>query len=133
MNPFASLTRAGRDRAIAAARLPPDAREVAVEGVRGWRYAVTSAAGDAYDLFLWFDGSAYQVRVVSPDLWGRNDLHQSHLFRDARICFGAWEGGGMPTIDGAYAASVAWADGFSAYRRSGRFEVRGGEPCPVSS
>jgi hypothetical protein len=114
-------TRARRDAATAAERLPAAAREVVVEGVRGWLYPVATSQGDRYELFAWFDGSGYQVRVASPDLWGRDDLHACHLFRDARICFGAWEGGGMATLEGAYARSVVWANGFSAYRRSGRF------------
>jgi hypothetical protein len=120
---IAGLTRGGRDRAFAAARMPRATREVAVEGLRGWLYPVTSAAGDRYELFAWFDGSAYQVRVVSPDVWGRTDLHACHLFRDARICLGTGVGGGMATLEGAYARSVVWADGFSVYRRSGRFPL----------
>ena len=126
------LTRAGRDRAVAAERLPHGARELRVEGIPGWLYALTSAHGDRYELFLWFDGSAYQVRVVTPDVWGRTDLHAAHLFADGRICFGPWEGGGMSTLEGAFARSAAWASGFSAYRRGGRFAVAGGEPCPTS-
>jgi hypothetical protein len=117
----AGLTRAGRDRAIAAERLPASAREVAVEGIRGWLYEVTNTHGDEYELFLWFDGSAYQVRVVAPDVWGRSDLHACHLFADARICLDAGEGHGAPTLEEAYARSVAWANGFSVYRRSGKF------------
>ena len=129
----AGLTRAGRDRALAAACLPASAREVAVEGIRGRLYAVTSTAGDRYELFLWFDGSAYQVRVVAPDVWGRNDLHSAHLFADSRICFGPWEGGGMPTLDAAFVRSVAWANGFSAYRRGGRFQLEEEASCRISS
>lgn len=128
----AGLTRAGRDRALAAERLPASAREVVVEGLRGWLYPLTSAHGDRYELFLWLDGSAYQVRVVAPDVWGRTDLHAAHLFADGRICFGPWEGGGMATLDGAYARSVAWANGFSAYRRSGRFQLPEETSCRIS-
>jgi hypothetical protein len=101
--------------------MPPATREVAVEGIRGWLYPVTTAAGDEYQLFAWFDGTLYQVRVVAPDVWGRTDLHACHLFHDARICLGAAWGGGLPTLAGAYARSVVWANGFSAYRRGGRF------------
>jgi hypothetical protein len=119
----AGLTRAGRDRAFAASGMPAATREVTVEGLRGWLYPVTSERGERFELFAWFDGSAYQVRVVSPDVWGRADLHACHLFRDARICLGAREGGGMSTLQGAYARSVVWANGFSEYRRSGRFPL----------
>ncbi len=128
MRPFVAalkgLTRAGRDRATAAEKLPPTAREVVVEGLRGWLYSIRSTVGDEFELFLWFDGSAYQVRVVSPDVWARPELlHSCHVFHDARICFGRWEGGGMPTLEGAYAGSVAWANGYSTWRRTGRFTV----------
>jgi hypothetical protein len=129
----AGLTRAGRERRLASERLPAGARELAVEGIRGWLYGVTTTHGDEYQLFLWFDGSAYQVRVVAPDVWGREDLHACHLFGDARICFGAWDGGGMPTLDGAYAGSVAWAHGFSTYRRTGKFQLDKETSCRISS
>jgi hypothetical protein len=110
-----------REQRIADERLPAGARKVAVEGVKGWLYEVKTRWGDAYELFAWFDGSAWQVRVVSPDLWGRDDLHQSHLFPDARICLGKSDGAGMPSLESAFTQSVAWADGFSEYRRTGRF------------
>lgn len=115
-------------------RMPAETRGVRADGVEGWLYPVTTPCGDQYELFAWFDGSGYQVRVVVPDLWARDDLHACHLFRDARICFGAGEGGGLPTLDGAYAQSVLWARGFSAYRRGGRFTFHAGDtPCPISS
>lgn len=126
------LGRKDRERE-AMSRMPPETREVRADGVRGWLYPVTTPHGDEYELFAWFDGSGYQVRVVSPDVWGRDDLHACHLFRDARICLGAGEGNGWPTLDGAYARSVAWANGFSAFRRGGRFTVEGETPCPMSS
>lgn len=110
--------------------MPAETRKVRADGVAGWLYPVTTPSGDRYELFAWFDGSGYQVRVVAPDLWGRDDLHACHLFRDARICFGAREG----TLAGAYARSVLWARGFSAYRRGGRFTFQAGDtPCPTSS
>jgi hypothetical protein len=113
--------RARRDQAIAEERLPAGTRYVGVDGVRGWLYPVTSGDGDEYELFAWFDGAAYQVRVVVPDVFGRTDHHACHLFPDGRICFGSHDGGGMSTLESAYARSVVWANGFSRYRRTFKF------------
>lgn len=125
--------RAERERA-AVERMPSETRAVRVDGVPGWLYPLTTSSGDRFELFAWFDGSAYQVRVVAPDLWGRDELlHACHLFRDARICFGAWDGGGVSSLDAAYERSVLWAHGFSAFRRGGRFTfTEGEEPCQTS-
>ena len=83
---------------------------------------MTTRLGDRYQLFAWFDGSAYQVKVVEPDVERGADPHACHLFPDARICFGHGDGGGMPTLEQAYARSVLWANGFSVWIR--------GEPFP---
>ncbi len=132
---LAGMTRSGRDRTYAAGHMPRATRELTVEGTRGWLYPVTTTGGDLYQLFAWFDGSVYQVRVIRPDLWNRLDLHASHLFRDARICFGPG-GGGTRSLPEAFALSVAWANGFSAYQ--GTFAVdgprpEGDVPCPTSA
>ena len=128
------FTRARREQATIAERMPAATREVLADGIRGWLYPVTSGAGDRYELFAWFDGSAYQVRVVVPDVWGRLDLHACHLFHDGRICFGRWEGGGARSLEEAYARSVVWANGFSAYLKTRRFPAVPEEvPCPTSS
>ncbi len=115
------LARENRDRMAADGCMPAAARHVTVDGARGWLYAVTSEPGDSYRLFLWFDGGAYQVKVVEPDVEGRTDNHACHLFPDGRICFGFDCGGGMPTLESAYARSVLWVNGFSVYRRTARF------------
>ena len=115
------FTRLLRDQAIVDGKLPAATRFVTVERARGWVYPVTSASGDAFELFLYFDGSAYQVRVVTPEVDGRFDPHACHLFADGRICLGESADGGMPTLEAAYAKSVVWCNGFSAFLRDKRF------------
>ncbi len=115
------FTRDLRDRAIVEAKLPGSTRHVVADGVRGWIYGVATELGDRYELFVWFDGGAYQVRVVSPDVEGRCGLHACHLFPDGRICLGDDVTGGMPTLEEAYAKSVVWANGFSLYLRTSTF------------
>jgi len=115
------FTRALRDGSIVEGKLPAATRCLEVDGVRGWLYPVSSALGDAFELFLYFDGSAYQVKVVRPVVERRADPHACHLFGDGRICFGEPAEGGMPTLEAAYAKSVVWCSGFSAYARTGRF------------
>ncbi|HET9594803.1 MAG TPA: hypothetical protein VFP65_04435 [Anaeromyxobacteraceae bacterium] len=116
------FTRVVRDQALAEAKLPAETRRVKAGRARGWLYPVASEQGDAFQLFAWFDGDVYQVKVVRPELDGAHvDLHACHLFSDGRICFGTADGGGLPTLEAAYAKSVLWCNGFSAFRREGRF------------
>ena len=116
-----ALARESRDRLAADGCLPAKARRVAVQGAAGWLYPVTSEQGDLFRLFLWFDGAAYQVKVVEPVLDAGVDPHACHVFPDARLCLGGDPGGGMPTLDGAFARSVLWANGYAEWRRTGRF------------
>jgi len=115
------FTRVVRDQALAEVKLPSETRRVKAGHARGWLYPVTSEQGDAYRLFAWFDGDAYQVKVMDPELEAHVDRHACHMFSDGRICFGAADGGGLPTLEAAYAKSVLWCNGFSAFRREGRF------------
>jgi hypothetical protein len=115
------LARDDRDRLAADGSLPASARRVTVEGTSGWVYPVVSEHGDEFRLFLWFDGAAYQVKVVSPEIRPGEDPEACHLHPGGRLCLGADDGGGMPTLEGAFARSVLWANGFSAWRRTGRF------------
>ncbi len=91
------------------------------EGTTGWLYPVMSEQGDRFRLFLWFDGAAYQVKVVEPVLESLADPHACHVLPEARLCLGGDPGGGMPTLEGAYGRSVLWASGYAAWRRTGRF------------
>ncbi|KKJ01265.1 hypothetical protein [Prochlorothrix hollandica] len=108
------------DRQIVASRFPRNTTEQVIGGVRGWLYNITSALGDLYTLFAYNDGSQYQVLVVFPEVAGRVGAHDAHLFSNGCICFGS--GGGLPTLEQAYAKSVLWTAGFSAYVRTGNFQ-----------
>ncbi len=114
------MERENRDRFMVEGSLPAGTRRVSVAGTTGWLYPVVNEQGDAFRMFLWFDGAAYQVKVVEPTL-AYADPHCCHLFPDARLCLGGDEGGGMPTLDGAFARSVLWANGYGAFARTGRF------------
>ena len=115
------LTRELRDRALVEAKLPASTRHVTVSGVRGWLYPITTELGDAFRLFLWFDGAGYQVKVVAPELDGRFDPHACHLLPDGRICLSDEEGRGRPSLEDAYARSVVWCNGFSVFLRDAQF------------
>jgi hypothetical protein len=117
------FTRALQDQATVEAKLPAATRHLTVEGVRGWLYPVTTEAGDAFKLFLFFDGASYQVKVVEPDLEGRYDPHASHLMPDGRICLSDDRGGGVPSLETAYARSVVWCTWFGAFRRDEHFPL----------
>jgi hypothetical protein len=115
------LARTSREGSEAEGCLPGAARRVSVQGASGWLYPVRSEHGDDFWLFLWFDGAVYQVKVVSPEIDRGGDPEACHLYPGARLCLGAEHHGGMPTLEGAFARSVVWANGFSAWRRTGRF------------
>ncbi len=115
------FTRVLRDKAQAEGILPPATRYLKVDGVRGWLYHVSSELGDAFRLFLYFDGGGYQVRVVEPEVEGRHDPHASHVFPDGRICLSDDDGAGASTMEAAYARSVVWCNGFSVFLRDEHF------------
>lgn len=117
---FASTeARLVRDAETVARKLPADAQLLTVDGVSGWLYRIESELGDAYDMFVYYDGSQYQVKVVFPDVVGRYDPHYGHLYNDGRICFGS--GVGLSDLESAYAKSVLWATGFSVFLRNDTF------------
>lgn len=115
------IARVLRDKSLAEAKLPASTRYVNARGVRGWLYPVTSALGDPYRLFLWFDGAAYQVRLLEPEVDARFDPHACHLLRDGRLCLSAVPGAGAESLEAAYARSVLWCNGFSVFLREERF------------
>jgi len=117
----AGFTRLLRDQAVVDGNLPAQTRYLTADGVRGWLYPIRSELGDEYELFLYFDGGAYQVKVVSPDVEDGLNPHDCHLFADGRICLGDLARGGMPTLEEAYARSVVWCNGFSVYLQNGKF------------
>ncbi|HZY03772.1 MAG TPA: hypothetical protein VFF02_09730 [Anaeromyxobacteraceae bacterium] len=116
-----SVVRDSQDRLAAEVCLPATARRVTVEGTSGWLYPLVAEQGDRFHMFLWFDGAAYQVKVVEPAVERVAHPHACHLFPDARLCLGSDAGGGMPTLEGAFARSALWANGYAAWRRTGRF------------
>ena len=109
------------DRQTVAQKLPNNAREMQMNGVTGWVYNLESELSDLYTMFVYNDGSLYQVMVVFPEIAGKYGVHDAHLFDDGRICFGNDYGGGLPTLEQAYAKSVLWATGFSIYLRNNQF------------
>lgn len=114
------MERETRDRFAAEGCMPSTTRNVTVAGTTGWMYTVVNEQGDPFRLFLWFDGAAYQVKVVEPIL-GYADPHSCHVFPDSRLCLGTDPTGGMRTLEAAYARSVLWATGYGAFMRTGRF------------
>lgn len=117
--PFASTLM--QDRQVVAQKLPPTAQEMTVNGVTGWVYDITSEVGDAYTMFIFNDGSLYQVMVLFPEVAGRYSPVDGHLFPNGCICLN--EEHGYPTLEQAYAKSVLWATGFSIYIRTGNFPL----------
>src|SRR6266511_5440115 len=115
------FSRVLRDKAQVEGMLPASTRYVEVDGVRGWLYPVSSELGDAFRLFVYFDGAGYQVRVVEPEVEGRFDPHACHVHPDGRICLSNEAGRGLASLQAAYARSVLWCNGFSVFLRDAQF------------
>jgi len=101
--------------------MPGNTRQhVTEEGVHGWLYSFTCEFGVHYTMFAYFDGQAYQVLVIEPEVESRfRSAHTGHIFPNGNICFGVEFRSGRPTLRDAYAKSVVWANGLSYMIRSG--------------
>lgn len=104
------------ERQTAIQRMPANTRMVvSKEGIRGWLYSFPTEFLETYTMFAYFDGSYYQVLVISPYVEDKfRSPHSAHLYRDGRICMGVGMNSGRSTLADAYAKSVLWANGFSA-------------------
>ncbi|MEX6777919.1 hypothetical protein [Limnospira fusiformis] len=110
-----------QDRQVVVRKLPPNAQEMNISGVTGWVYDITSELGDHYTMFIFNDGSLYQVMVLFPEVAGRYSVTEGHLFPNGCICLN--EEHGYRSLEQAYAKSVLWATGFSIYARTGNFPL----------
>ena len=108
------------DEAIVAEFLPAGTILIEQDGQEGWLYDFTDESEQWYQMFLYHDGSLYQVQVVEPELeHGHYGVHEAHLFSDGRLCLS--ETGGLDDLQQAYAKSVLWANGFSVFQETGQF------------
>ena len=117
-------TRLSADRRTINAKLPANTKEFkTAEGVTGWVYSFSCELGTRYKMFLYFDGSNYQVKVIEPrveNYW--HDPHTGHLMGNGNICLMALTMMQMVApIEAAYAKSVLWATGMSIAIKTGTF------------
>ena len=116
-----TYSRLQSDRMFVETSMPKNSRELKVNQVTGWSFEITCEFQKKYILFLYFDGSRYQVKCVFPEVEGKHyNIHEHHLFGDGRLCLDPTSQG-APTIEYAYAKSVLWANGFSAFEMTGKF------------
>ena len=115
------VSRHEKERRIVKRKMPANTRgHTTTEGIAGWIYSFDCQFGQRFELFLFYDGSYYQVLVISPRIEKHWDSpHTGHIFSDGRICMSQKYGGGQPTVDDAYAKSVIWATGLTAAQRGG--------------
>ena len=117
---FAALSgRHARDQQTVNLKLPRSTRFLEVSGVGGWLFSIVNEFKQPFQMFLYFDGSLYQTKVVSPEVEGKYNPHNGHLFSDGRICYG--DSAGQASLEAAYAKSVLWANGFTVFQRTGTF------------
>lgn len=116
-------SRLSADRKTARTKMPSGTREIKTnEGVTGWLYGFRCELGRAYQMFAYFDGSNYQVKVVSPEIEAHwKSAHTGHIYSNGNICFGGSFGNGRSTLEEAYAKSVLWATGISIAMSTGEF------------
>jgi len=113
--------RLAADREFVRTSMPSNTRELSVNNIIGWSYDITCEFGKQYSLFLYFDGSRYQVKCVFPEVEGKfYNIHEHHLFGDGRLCLDP-SSQGAPSIDYAFTKSVLWANGWSVFEMTGKF------------
>ncbi|WP_442596421.1 hypothetical protein [Neobacillus sp. D3-1R] len=119
---FAAVSRLEYERKIVQDKFPKNTRMIEVDGIRGWYYSFRDEFEQHYEMYAYFDGNAYQVKVVHPEVEGKyNSVHECHLYRDGRICFGNQYAGGLPSLEIAFAKSVLWANGFTAFEHTKKY------------
>jgi hypothetical protein len=81
------------ERRIVETKMPTNTRMVVSrEGVRGWLYSFQTEYLDTYIMFAYFDGSAYQVVIIKPQVEQRFcNSHTGHIYPDNRIDLGGAE------------------------------------------
>ena len=100
-------------------KMPTNTTVLTVGGVSGYFYRFVNEFGNPFALFAYCAGGEYQVLVVSPEVEQQNrDPHKTHLYPDGTICFGS----PMRTLEEAWSKSVLWANGFTTFQRTGRFQ-----------
>lgn len=121
-----AASRLEKDKGIVRTKLPRNTVEVRSPDYgpdkTAWIYKVTTSFGTRFSFFAVFDGTAYQVRVIEPEIEAEiRNPHTGHIFADGRICFGNGPNSGMPSLESAFAKSVLWAEGISVVRAGGTF------------
>ena len=119
--------RANREARIVATKLPSNTVRMNFGGLRGWAYQIVPSfpgeqGRERFVFFLSYDGDAYQVYCVQPELESHwRSPHTGHIYSDGRLCLGVKYNSGAPTVESAYAKSVIWAEGIQVARRTGQF------------
>lgn len=119
---FAHYPGLAHDRRVARQKMKI-AREKSYSRITGFEYDLR-INGRRYVLFAYFDPPArgYKVMVIEPNVNGKYNPHNGHLFSDGHICFGEKANSQvMDSLESAYAKSVLWAHGFDRFLRTGTF------------
>jgi hypothetical protein len=95
----------------------------------GWVFEITNEFGDTYQFFLWYDpkDGHYTSSLIAPDLKGKVEIHQCHLYADGRVCLKEAGGPGYPNMSMTYARTALWTRGASCYRRGYGFQLNVGQ------
>jgi hypothetical protein len=123
--PFGS-SRLDRDRQTALTKMPTNTQELrsadyGPDGV-GWVYSITNTFGITFQFFVNFTGMAYEVWLVSPEIEAKfKNPHDGHIFASGKICLQQANGGGMLTLETAFAKSAVWAEGIAVVLNGGKF------------
>jgi hypothetical protein len=115
---FASLVQSYRIHP----KLPSNTLRRKYEGYNGYLYSFKDEFGQLYTMFLYHDGSYYQVKLVYPKFDNHSfNIHDCHIYKNRKLCLNKATNGGYHKLEDAYAKSVLWASGFTTYLRSGVF------------
>lgn len=111
-----AATRLERDQQTARLKLPSNTQFLDSANAQGWAYSFnTEISGREFVMFAYFNGSSYQVKLISPEIEGKYNAHNAHLYSDGRLCLSADAGSGQPSLEEAYSKSVLWANGMDVH------------------
>lgn len=107
--------------AVAQNKMPTNTRWLEAGGVSGWAYTITTELGPDFTMLAFSDGTQYKVLLISPEIEGRYNAHNAHLYPDGTICLSTGAGSGQPTLEEAYSKSVLWANGMAFHMKGHAF------------
>lgn len=101
---------------------PHGTHKIEIQGVSGWVYEIFDTYGAKYTLFLFHDGTQYQVKVVFPEVERHFDRRSILLSDEGALYPGLQSNSsrepGFSNVLDAFRESVLWVNRFGFHKRA---------------